>query len=1111
MNKDLRQFLNKYAATYFAIVLIITFPFYIAHVFAVETPVYGIIANAQLSFGGFAAITVLNGAVAFEQYDTQSLYGIQQVITKGDDQIPFVRRASDGTNIEVILDRDTNGISTNQVWIGTLGQASSCEGTADSRFKCTARVPATGNDTRSGGRYAYDVYYYDDEYLLALQGAQPDPVNAVDTRQAEVFVDNRIPVVNSFSIVQNTSGKFFSYSIADSACDGCQGRCSGFSELKIYKNNAILRTTPVEDLGCSAVNAANIQQSDLDQGLNRFSLSVVDKFGQESAKVNRDVTIDTTAPVINTDSVQILDVNNNVVDFISPRNSSLKLKFTISDEQLDITSVRGNFSSINPSLGIKTATCARSLDRYTCTFVLLINSNTSITSQIPVNASDVNTNLAQATLPFNVQVDSTRPVATSILTNAVQGNQSFLSRGGSIYVNVTETESGLDLKNVYLDLSNLGMGNKVRATSCSSAWSCVWENLSVGNVSGKFFISVSGQSMDDAGNPFTGTLITTVVVDSRAPVVKDLVIIPIRNGTMVPTAATGDKFNITVTVEDANPIRAFANLSRFIESLDAFEGNCTRIGTGSVFGCKFETPPIALSGPYEADLKVTARDFTGNNASISQRVKVLGLDNESNPNYWTHAVTCIPDLLDRQVLPHVEAKVYCRVELISNNAALMNVEKQQCSGENLKSDALIPTNNTRAPLVELVLNSGEYKINSLNITCPFLISSQVGELIKTTPEVENVSIELKFYNMPLGEFDDEASDKIEDARKKAEGIWKIIGFLKQLFKWAENICRILGTIGKVVQAFRIITLSLAIVTEGSGPLRGYFEAVWRPLCATTEGSNTGFEAIDRFSKPFCNFVNCRYTRPQSLSPVSASDGQGGYGNILGNTRTYVNNWRSSVYDVYDSADFVGLDPSAYLDPKHNLILAVVTLCIPGIIYGLDKYRQIECAYGVCLQDAVQNGVPMSACEEQKEYATCKYVMGELFAFLPWTALFDYVMGLVKNALMDPLAALGLVISFVCWGFCTSPEAYSGSMLATPCALAKTFSLVGDIINEIRAIINPDAWTTKDDICKQLVTEEESDEESDDDENSDDSSSSNSGRANQGPRDDSTLARNTVNN
>ena len=134
---------------------------------------------------------------------------------------------------------------------------------------------------------------------------------------------------------------------------------------------------------------------------------------------------------------------------------------------------------------------------------------------------------------------------------------------------------------------------------------------------------------------------------------------------------------------------------------------------------------------------------------------------------------------------------------------------------------------------------------------------------------------------------------------------------------------------------------------------------------------------------------------------------------------------------------------------------------------MEKYRQIKCLYADCLQSGVaKEGLPITACEDQKYYATCKYITGEVFALLPWTAMFDHFMGLIKNALSNPFAVIGIAVSWLCKPLCKIDPQIDGGLAYHGCRFARLFNLVGDAANNVRNMVK-EGFQIRTDYCARL--------------------------------------------
>jgi hypothetical protein len=163
-------------------------------------------------------------------------------------------------------------------------------------------------------------------------------------------------------------------------------------------------------------------------------------------------------------------------------------------------------------------------------------------------------------------------------------------------------------------------------------------------------------------------------------------------------------------------------------------------------------------------------------------------------------------------------------------------------------------------------------------------------------------------------------------------------------------------------------------------------------------------------------------------------------------------------------DFVrDMQYGRYTDPQNNLITATLFACVPGIITGLEKYRQIKCLYADCLENSVaKDGLPPTACENLKKHATCKYIYGEIFAVIPYTAVFDHFTGIIKEALSNPFTAIGIGISAFCSGFCGEK---TGAGYQT-CRGIRAFALLSDTAESVKNLVDI-GFKPRQDYCSRL--------------------------------------------
>ena len=313
----------------------------------------------------------------------------------------------------------------------------------------------------------------------------------------------------------------------------------------------------------------------------------------------------------------------------------------------------------------------------------------------------------------------------------------------------------------------------------------------------------------------------------------------------------------------------------------------------------------------------------------------------------------------------------------------------------------------------------------------------------------------------MGELSEEVQNKIDQAKKDAEGIWDLIGTLNKIVFYAKRICQLINTIYIVVSTLYIlytIIKGTEITCSATGILEtiGLCHAIYTTATTYGLGTEATAAAADTSKKGlnyFCDYATCKQTF--LWGPV---------------VQDFINN-NEIVGLGFGAQKYLNKPLSSYMKPQDNLIVATLFFCLPGIVYGLDKYRQIKCLYADCLQNAVgREGLPVTACEDQKAYATCKYVTGEIFALIPYTAVFDHFMGLIKNSLSNPFAALGIAASVLCSGFIFIPRDFLG--YAT-CRGLRLLNLVGDAAQNVKNIID-EGFTIRTDYCARLEDDDNKD-------------------------------------
>jgi len=171
-----------------------------AQVIAYQEP---LVRNAEVqtfSHGSFARVTPIDDVQ--ESSLTVPLLqsnAFTDISTQGNDGFENVRKAEDTTHLSVTVRDDGNGIDTTQVWFGTSRPFDSCD-LVDDGYVCGVTIPASGSNVLESKKYSYTAYYYTDTYLASLGEASPSVTEAVAQRRGAIYVDNRAPIIDSFSV-----------------------------------------------------------------------------------------------------------------------------------------------------------------------------------------------------------------------------------------------------------------------------------------------------------------------------------------------------------------------------------------------------------------------------------------------------------------------------------------------------------------------------------------------------------------------------------------------------------------------------------------------------------------------------------------------------------------------------------------------------------------------------------------------------------------------------------------------------------------------------------------------------------------------------------------------
>ena len=1011
-------------------------------------------------------------------YTTNVYATINKITVKGSDGISGYAREKDFLNFEVKAFIFNDKVTNDQVFLGNNIKFDKCVGSITNGSDCTLRFPSNGTQTFSPMAVPFTINLFNDNGTLD------------DSKTSTVIIDNLAPQL-SLSISQN---KFNSkqdvridYSISDTACNdpSCAGACSGIKDIEFFTSDGSFnQKVDILTSSCNFVSNISITSQTFIDGSVTVFAKARDNFNQASTNKSVTFTVDATPPIILGNSFEILRKSISISTF-SLNIVDVDVKVNVSANDLDPNSVVADFSALNPALtAAQKATCTAFVGQSECKWSIQYNPKTAGAKTININASDTSGNTESVAISKLLNLDNQGPVVLTLSTTTTVGGIVYAKPTGNVVITSFDELTGLSQDEVFLHVG----GAKLQASSCSKViiWGCTWNNV---DFTSSNTMSIQSDTIDILGNKVNKSLTVQVTVDGTAPVLNSLNLSPV--GGVVPAFPNifkvGDKIAVVANLTEANDVFAVADFSKFIQGASKEIGICNKIGLNEHI-CTWLTAPITSA--VTDVIKFNFTDSAGNSLIFQQPLTTFGLQNATLPDFWSNTVSCSPKTIDRQLGPLINQRVYCTVNLIPKQTPLSTVfiGPARCTGDTSILQT-VETFNAQAgsisPIIKFTLIKDDFKINNANLSCSLDIFSQVGAppLVTKNPETEAAQINILFSNLPLGELSQEVQDKIDEAIEDAKGIWEWISWFNELIFYAKRICQIINAfynavatvyyIVYIVTGYEIVAqkdpFGIGLITLTPANIAG---------CKTETSLRVATQNTNSLLNKFCSFVNCKQTifwGPEVQNWINnAPTGIISPGAYVGpKTEVVGEKWHEREVKVAGQTGPLNdyLRPiSQYMDPNQNLIVATLFACLPGIVYGLDKYRQIKCLYADCLQNAVgKEGLPVTSCEDQKAFATCKYVTGELFAVFPWTAVFDHFTKLIKNALSNPFIALGAAISLGCSFTCPNPNAETRLWTWTACEGVKLFAQIGSIASDVKSIID-EGFTVRTDYCSRLDNE-----------------------------------------
>lgn len=847
-----------------------------------------------------------------------------------------------------------------------------------------------------------------------------------------------------------------------------------------------------------------LQSSLSGEGARLFRIRAIDRFGHTATSPSKSLDVDFVKP-------ELYEINfTSMGEFIGPfvTVTDLTVKVVEDSEMDESGEVRASSEQIRFPNDL--ARCVEDPEEdktWICTWSdVEVDPSGSI--QLTVTAEDPSGNTVERSYTKSFTLDDNPPEARFVGTNRVYNEQSYIKNGRTRLIVQTSSSGGTLIANedVRLDLREIGGGLDVPPDDCGDVdglFTCYWDVTASGlGNSGAARIGLS-EFEDMVGNQGVKTTVD-LIVDSGGPVVKNIEFFG-YDGQKHDTFKSGDAILIKLEVVEGSGLLVFVDLNEavmdsedkfpenyFTEDFDVKDGwqmftqddGCEKSSEG-IWECNFLTEAVKSGPDSSVALNIKVQDTAGNDAKdqdaweeVARNMKsgskgrytfeLLGLEQEESPDYWeagTPTTVNVP-FVDIDTVGLIPARIPFKIPLSSKNAELLEVKLEGCSPTEEGSSPVLMGSFlydtlSESPKIVLMFDpfdgystfgvtlgeTREFDLAEVPYTCLLKISSRVGDRAISGMELEEVEIEVPFGLSELGARSHNSQAKVEELKNR-------VGF---------QILDKISVVGKIityVRYFADILNGLFIIENTINIIKGAQEGVrglpligWGVAVGLCKGEVTVQSVIDKTVSGFQDIVTFFSCNPKGGSDMS-----------------WYSAWQKMVltwYNAWTGRGLIGM-PAGNL--YENIWVSSIGLCVPGVFYNLEKFRQVRCREIICYQNEVPAGLAtMDSCRKMGNYLDCRYWLAS--GFIPMIGMADAIASFFKDTMTNWVGWITTALQVPCFWSCDASN--TASML---CTIAGVLYYGIDMWNTIQGAINGWPGDTGDPYCSQIEDIPESEEE-----------------------------------
>jgi len=839
---------------------------------------------------------------------------------------------------------------------------------------------------------------------------------------ARIGIDAHPPIVTIHSVSQQGYDTVMDLEIRDGGSRVCS-----VDLIEFYDGNFRVLQHNVDVTDCSSWRNQTFIIPLTDIGTTLKSIRVVahDLVGHSGDDISDTFTLDHTSPVIDADSFRFTALGQDQYAPTTPIQTSIAIDVTEEQTTPGIAEpliVTADFSSLGlSSAEIASCVLADSITgKYTCTWsqkTITIPSSFTVT----ITAEDNGGMDFTKVISKGFTVDSTAPDAVYL-----GGNESayvVTGKPNTLRATFREAQSGVTAENVFLDIRGINPSGSfnLEASECvqeGEFWHCFWYNV-IATQAGTITLV---QVKDNANNYAINLPSASLSVDTDSPVIESIEILSLSDVGRVPYHQEGDYLEITAVVNDISGIKAAADFRHVISNIGKVEADCQET-SDEQWTCVWSGigPLISVASRQRRNIDFIFTDLVGNSVSETEPIDIIDIGlPETEPDYWSSEASPSLPNIDRRLVSRIFPYVFAPVHLNpvvsgsdpSNKWPLL-VTDIQCPSDFVTTAEIFNYNNPLPSIGSTFPYSFYAKLNlaqaapesdELIIPCTFKVMSYIYGRALPNPEIENVNVTVNYYQNPLGEVGDEVQGEIDEIKDSwlVEAEW--LDIVEDILIFSEAICK----------AMKILNDINTVWTAGVDVINNccytvYASAACCPLKASqgaaTSASKNALDSVYKGAggkgmNKFCRVINCQlWNIKDGDAAKSAWDSWVDWAaETSGSNRGYFGN----------------------VKPEDSLILSIVFLCLKGVIYNLQKARQIDCRYAYCLEQT-SSGVPVSLCVQQRAFALCKYVFNQIFNLIPFAAVISDIAEAIGRALANPWVMGEIALKATCrYAICDIP-------------------------------------------------------------------------------------------